>query len=254
MAAIVAVGAALAGCGAVRGPARTIAAVARTSAGAGAACGHDAPHLTVHGTGQATGTPDLLTVQFQISVTRPSASTALASDNAKAAAVLAALVRGGVDRADIQTTGLTIQPNYVSSANGIQRLTGYQVVNSVTAKVHHLGRAGATVDAISRAGGDATVINGLAFSVNDARSLDSAARVDAVHQARARARAMAGAAGERLGPVCSLTDQSPNPPPIFPTPIAGTFRSAAPAQSVPLEAGSQQVSAQVTLVYALQTG
>lgn len=246
-AAVLGAGLTLAGCGAAssEGPA--------AGASAAAACGRSAPKLTVHGAGQVSGTPNLLTVQFQFSVTRPSAAAALAVDNSKAARVVAALLRGGVVRKDIQTTGLTVQPNYVYP-KGVERLAGYAVINSVTALVHVLSRAGATIDAISQAGGNATVINGLSFSVADSRALDSAARVDAVHQAVSRARAMARAAGERLGPVCSLTDQSPTPVTIYPSVSAGFAKVAAPAPTVPLEAGSQQVSARVAMVYALRAG
>ncbi len=240
----------LAGCGAAAG-ASSIAATATSGA---AACGRSAPKLTVHGTGQASGTPNLLTIQFQIGVTRASAETALAVDNSKTARVMADLVQGGVRRDDIQTTGLTIQPNYVYP-NGVQRLAGYAVTNSITALVRDLGRAGATIDAIAQAGGNATVINGLTFSVADGRAIDSAARVDAVDQAVARARAMAHAAGERLGPVCTLTDESPVQVPVSVFgPIPTASRAAAPFAPVPLAAGTEQATATVTVVYALQVG
>ncbi len=226
-----------------------------TAASAAATCGHSAPRLVVHGMGLASGTPNLLTVQLQISVTRPSAAAALQADNLRTAAVLAALAGGGVAHSDIQTTGLTIQPNYVYPASGVPRLTGYQVDNSITAKLRDLGRAGTTVDSAARAGGNAGQIEGLTYTVADARSLDTAARVDAVRQAMARARAMARAAGDRLGAICTLTDTSPAPtPPVF-GPIPGPLRATAAAPSpVPLEAGTQQVAATVTLVIGLRAG
>jgi uncharacterized protein YggE len=62
---------------------------------------------------------------------------------------------------------------------------------------------------------------------------------------------MALAAGERLGPVCSLSDQTQtdvySPEPLA---SAGLAQNKATAQ-VPLEAGSQQETAQVSMVYAL---
>ena len=61
---------------------------------------------------------------------------------------------------------------------------------------------------------------------------------------------MAQAAGERLGPVCSLTDDST--PDYAAHPVRDGRRGAAQSAkaAVPLEPGTQQVSAQITLVYA----
>src|ERR1700678_2222980 len=44
-------------------------------------CGPTAAKLTVQGTGQATGTPDLLTVVVQVAASGPSATAAMATDN-----------------------------------------------------------------------------------------------------------------------------------------------------------------------------
>jgi uncharacterized protein YggE len=66
---------------------------------------------------------------------------------------------------------------------------------------------------------------------------------------------MALAAGERLGPVCSLNDQSQVQ--IYNQPFASAAQAAGmpldrAAASVPLQAGSQQQTAQATIVYALR--
>ena len=51
--------------------------------------------LTVQGTGNATGTPDVLTVDVDISITGATAQAALADNNGKAAAVIAAFTAAG---------------------------------------------------------------------------------------------------------------------------------------------------------------
>ena len=77
-----------------------------------ASCGAGTPKLTVQGTGQATGTPDLLTIVVQVDTTGPSATAALAADNQEASGVVAAFTTGGVAQKDIQTSGLSLQPQY----------------------------------------------------------------------------------------------------------------------------------------------
>jgi uncharacterized protein YggE len=229
-----------------------VAAAATTAAGAigaGAAplhCGGGTPTLTVHGTGLATGTPDLLTLTMGVSVSGATAQAALSADNTSTTAVIAALTAGGVKKKEIQTTGLSIQPSY----NQTGALTGYTVDNTVVAKITDFATAGSVIDAAAGAAGNSVRIDSLSFSIADPRALEDQARQDAVHQAVSHAGSMAAAAGERLAGVCSLTDDS--------TTSGGTTERFAPVASaaagstaVPVEAGSQQATAQVTLVYAL---
>ena len=218
-------------------------------------CGAGSPKLTVVGTGLATGTPDLLTISVDVSVTGASAAGTLADDNARTAAVLAAFTQGGVAAKDVQTTGLSVQPDFAFTG-GRQVLTGYGVDNTVVAKLRDLPRAGATIDAVAVAAGDAARINSLDFSLNDPRGLQDRARRDAVHQAVDHARSMALAAGDRLGPVCTLTDDSAAANQLLPQSSLGGLRAgtASPVPAVPVTAGTEQVSASVTLVYALVSG
>jgi uncharacterized protein YggE len=211
------------------------------------ACGGSSSRLTVQGTGLATGTPNLLTLTVGIDVTDPTAAGALADDNNKATAVIDALALGGLAAKDVQTSGLSVNPH--DNGNGV--ITGYEVTNTLTAMIRNLKTAGSLIDDVAGAGGNATQINSLNFSVADTRGLEDRARTDAVHQAVAHARSMAEAAGERLGPVCSLSDQSQTE--NFNEPFAAGLPSSdnSAATAVPLEAGSQQETAQVSMVYAL---
>jgi uncharacterized protein YggE len=222
-----------------------------TSTADAPSCVPGSARLTVQGTGLATGTPDTLTVDVEISVTEATAQQALADDNVKAAAVVAAFTAGGVTKPDIQTTGLSVQPNY-TFADGSEQLTGYGVDNTVTAMITNLTTAGDVLDAVSAAAGDAGQIGSATYSIRDPRNLEVQARTDAVHQAVSHAQTMAAAADERLGPVCSLTDTTPTTQftPEF-NAAAGTVEKAALPAPVPLEAGSQQANAQVTIVYSL---
>lgn len=209
-------------------------------------CSGSAPKLTVQGTGNASATPDLLTVTVDIDVTGPSAQASLVDDNTKASAVTTVLKQGGVATKDIQTSNVSIQPQYNLAGN----ITGYEMTNTLTAKLRDFSTAGSVLDSLTAAAGNAARIDSLSFSIDDPRTIEDTARTDAVHQAVSHARSMARAAGERLGPVCSLTDDST--PDYLPTPFGianGAAQSAKAA--VPLEPGSQQVSAQITLVYGL---
>ncbi len=216
-----------------------------------AGCGGASPRLTVQGTGQASQPPDVLTAVFGFSSTAGSSAQALNENNAKVNVALQALGSGGVASADVQTTGLTLQAEY-AYPKGVPTLTGYQASNTVTATLRDTKTAGAAIDDVVNATGDAAQIDSLTFSFSDPAKVEDVARTKAVHQAVAHAGAMAEAAGRRLGRVCSLTDDTQ------PAQLqngqgfgANDALGGAPATPVPVEPGSQTETDQVSMVYAL---
>lgn len=231
-------------------PAKSVAA-SRDPAG----CGAGSPKLTVQGAGVATGTPDLLTVDATITVTSPNAEAALAEDNTETGAVQRAVEGDGVVVSDISTTNLSVQPNYVF-VHDTNVLAGYSVTDSISVDFHApFSHAGTGIDAMTAAVGNDLEIDSLNFSFADPRTLEDQARADAVGQAMSHARSMASAAGESLGGVCSVTDDSSNQPDYYDNGdqvFAGAANESRAAPSVPLTSGTQQESDQVTLVFALK--
>jgi hypothetical protein len=227
-----------------------LSAGATTPAADPAGCNSAQPHLTVQGTGQAKGTPDVLTAVFGFSSSAASATAALSQNNGEVNQALVALSSKGVAQSDVQTTGLTLAPQYVYP-KGVPTLTGYAVTNTVAATLRDTKTAGDAIDAVVNATGDAANINSLNFSFANPAQLEDQARSHAVHQAVAHAAAMAAAAGRRLGPVCSLTDNT-QPSLLEPYASAGLSMTNDHAGAVPVEPGSQTESDQVTMVYALR--
>jgi uncharacterized protein YggE len=213
-----------------------------------ASCGPTAPKLSVVGTGQATVTPDLLTVVVQVDAGGPSAAAALATDNAEAAGALTTFEDGGVQSKDISTSGLSLAPQY-AYPKGVPTVTGYDVDNTVTATLRDISKAGAIIDAVVGSAGNALQIESIGFSSSDPGVAQDRARADATTQAVVHARALARAAGRSLGPVCTVTDQSQVVQPGFDqlaAPSAGDTSAA-----VPISSGQQTQTAQVSLVYSL---
>jgi len=214
-------------------------------------CASTTPKLTVVGTGQANATPNRLTAVAAVTTSAGSVAAALSQNDVEVASVVSALTQGGVAKKDIATTGLILQTQY-AYPKGVPTITGYTVSNTVTATLDQITTAGAAIDAGVSAAGNAVQINSLTFSFSNPGAVEDMARTSAVHQAVSHARTMALASGQRLGPVCSLTDQTQTPLQLqtaFPgdnLAAAGTAKAA-----VPLEPGTQRESDQVTLVYAL---
>ena len=172
-----------------------------------------------------------------------SAQEALARNREKAAAVLEALRDGGVAEDDIQTASLYVSP--VFDDNG-DRITGYEVSNSVTATLHELEKAGAVIDAAASVAGDDIRVNGVYFTIEDTSELVAKARAEAVKAAGAQAQQLAAAAGIGLGDVISIEETTT---PLGPPVEYDTADEAAPA--TPINPGSQELAVDVTVRFAI---
>lgn len=200
--------------------------------------------VTTTATGTATGVPDLLTVQVGIATEGRSAGDVLADNNARTSTLIGALKAAGIAPADLATTSVDLGPRY--DANG--RIDGFRAENTLQVKLRDLDTAGAHLDTVVRIGGNDARVHGVSLGFADADALHSAARADAVRRARAQAEELAAAAGAQVGPVRSITDAVAGDGPM---PFA-TTKLALAAAPMPIEAGTQDVTVQVQVVFDLR--
>ena len=172
--------------------------VAGAAPAAGVATDNGRPSIAARGVGLVKGTPDTLRVVLGVETRSASAKDALAANNDKANALVDTLKSKGVEAKDIQTSQLSIHPTYDDKG---QRITGYQVNNTVTATLHDIAGAGALIDAAAGAVGDAVRVQSIGFSIDDDSALKAEARTQAVHLAQLQAEQMAKAAGVKLGAI-----------------------------------------------------
>src|SRR5271166_5224383 len=200
--------------------------------------------VTVVGSGQVQGVPDTLTADVGIEFTAPDVTAAMNQTNDRQQAVINAVTGAGVDRKDISTTEVSLQPQYDSSGGGI---TGYRADNSIRVKIHPTDSASHVLAVIVGAGGDATRINSVSYSIADDSQLVKDARARAFQDAKNRADQYAQLSGLRLGKVLSISEATGS------TPTAGAPPAPPRAAfAVPLEPGQQTVSFSVTAVWELE--
>jgi len=245
----VVVGGIAAGSALAAGSGRPRTASGRSTSAAPVTCSAGTPEVRVTGTGTVSVTPDLLVLRLTVHTTGHEATTALGSNDTTTGAVLHVLRTGGIAAKDLQTTDLSISPDYAGTGSTV---TGYSVDDTIVARVHAVAHAGMLIDAAVAAGGNAVRINSVSFSVTHPLHAQGLARTMAVHQAIAHAKAIAAASGGRLGGICSLRDNtttSTTTPGILSYGVAtGAIAPRAPAV---LESGTQTVSDDVTIVFAL---
>jgi uncharacterized protein len=200
-------------------------------------------HITVTGTGTVTGTPNQLLLSMGVQVNGGTVSSALDQANQAVRTVTAALQRGGVAAADIQTSGLSIYPNYQGNS---QIPVGYAVSESLTATLRNLSTAGRQIEDAVHAGGNAVTVDNISLNLTDDSSLLVSARANALRDAHAKAAQYAKALGLQLGQVISISSTDQSAQPI----MFGVNASATKSSPVPISPGTQQVSVSVTVVYA----
>ena len=200
--------------------------------------------LTVSGNGKVTVVPDVARVYLGVSLTKPTVKEARAAAAEAMTDVIAAIKALGVADADIQTTGLSLSARYADGSS--TRIVGYAISEQVQVTVRDLDKAGDVVDAATAKG--ATDVNGISFELADPAKALNDARAAAVTAARASGLAMAAAAHVTLGAVVSISDGSA-PSPIY----YGAASAAVPMADVktPVQPGTQDVSATVTVVFEL---
>jgi len=202
--------------------------------------------ITVTGTGMVTLTPDLAYVYIGVQSQDASASIAMADNNTKAAALIAAIKSFGVEDKDIQTSNFNIspQPVYDDSYNIIGYT--YMVQNTVHVTVRVLDNLGSLLDAAFTAG--ANTIFSISFDVADRTEAVSQARQAAVENARQQADELAAATGVTIGDVQTISYYDSTPSVVQYMEVRAAADSAG---SVPIQSGSMDVSTTVTIVYEI---
>jgi uncharacterized protein len=143
-----------------------------------------------------------------------------------------------------------VQPQYNQQQyNQQDSISGYIADESLTAELHGLAKAGQVISDAVAAGGNAVRVDSVQLDLTDQSSkLLARARANAIGDARQRAEEYAKAAGLTLGPVQSITEGEADVPV---RPLLAFGPAIATASPVPISAGTEQVTASVTVVYQL---
>lgn len=200
--------------------------------------------VTVVGSGEVQGRPDTLNAQVSIEATAPDVTAAMNQTSDRMQAVVNALVNSGIDRNDIATTNVTLQPQY--GGGDTPSIIAYQASNSISVKIRNLNSASQTLGLIGTTGGDNTRINSVSYAIDDDSQLVKDARTRAFDDAKDRAEQYAQLAGLTLGDVISISESAGTTPPAPPTPMP-----RAAMEAVPLEPGQQTVAFSVTVIWEL---
>ena len=235
----------------MRQPLATLLAAFAMTAAPGTALAQAAPAsdgtlLSVSSRAEARKAPDIATFSAGVVTQAADGNAALRQNAEQMNRVLAAIKAAGVADKDVQTSGISLNPQYRYEENQPPRVTGYQASNTVNVKLREVAKMGKVLDALVASG--ANQVNGPSFGIDDPEPLYDRARLDALKAARARAETYAGALGVRVRRIVSISEGGA----AMPSPMPRMAMMKAEAyDSTPVAAGESSVSVNLDVVFEL---
>ena len=152
--------------------------------------------LDVNASGEVTRVPDLAIISAGVVTKAATAGSALQQAATRMQRVRAALKAAGVEDRDIQTSNISLNPEYRYVNNQPPQLTGYSATNTVTVRFRDIANAGKILDALVKEG--ANQINGPTLTIDKPEAALDEARAQATAKGRARAELYARSMGMRV--------------------------------------------------------
>ncbi len=202
--------------------------------------------IIVSGQGEVSAAPDMAVVSVGVTNEARTASAALAANSQAMGAVLQRLLDAGIGERDLQTSNLSLSPRWDQprQADTQPRIVAFVASNQLSVRVRVLEELGGILDLVVQDG--ANTLGGLSFAISEPEPLLDEARSAAVADATRKARLLAEAAGVTLGPLLEMSEAGGGGGPI---PMARMEMSLADA--VPVASGELEMSATVTMVFAI---
>ena len=204
--------------------------------------------LDVNATGEVTRVPDVAIISAGV-VSRSTTATGALQDTAnRMSRVLAALKRAGIEDRDIQTSNVSLNPEYRYVENQPPQLVGYTASNTVTVRFRDVRNSGKIVDALVAQGSNQ--VNGPTLSVDKPESALDEARNKAIAIGRARAELYARSLGLRVVRVVSVNESGASYP--VPPPMPMYARADMAQAKTSIEPGEQKLQVNLAMTFELQ--
>lgn len=205
--------------------------------------------LDVVATGEVTRVPDIARINAGVVTLAPTATAAIEQNATRMEAVRAALRRAGIADRDIQTSSISLNPEYRYQDNQPPILTGYRAGNQVNVRFRDIRNTGRILDALVAQG--ANQINGPVLGLDQPEAALDEARTAALRTAQARAELYARALGKRVARVL-LVSEGGGPGPMLRTFDAAEIQvTGSRVAKTEIDPGEQTVAITLSVSYEL---
>lgn len=163
--------------------------------------------IHVTGFARASVEPDIAVLRLGVeAMSTTSVSQAHSRSRVAMNAMLDALATSSVDLAkDVQTTHLSISPEYEWTDEGRRRMVGYIAAHGISVKVRDLDSVGMVIDSAIEAGGNEARFDGLNFVAEENPDVMRELRQNAYRDALAQAEHFAELAGLKVVGATSIS-------------------------------------------------
>jgi len=204
--------------------------------------------LDISATGEVTRVPDIAIISTGVVTRSATAGGAIQQAAARMARVRSALKSAGVDDRDVQTSNLSLNPDYRYDNNQPPKLIGYQASNTVTVRFRDIASSGKIIDALVAEG--ANQINGPTLTIDKPEAALDEARARAVAIGRARADLYARSMGLRVVRIVAVSESGGSYP--VPPPMPVMMEARAQAASSKIDPGEQKLQVNLAITFELQ--
>ncbi|HEX3677853.1 MAG TPA: SIMPL domain-containing protein [Sphingomicrobium sp.] len=202
--------------------------------------------LDINATGEVTRIPDIAVITAGVVTRSQNATGAIGSAADRMQKVLAALKRAGVDDRDIQTSNVSLNPEYRYPENQSPQLVGYTASNQLTIRFRDIRSSGKILDALVSEG--ANQINGPSLTIDKPEAALEEARASAVQIGRARAELYARSLGLRVVRIVSVSESGGYAAPPPPVPMMARAETA----NTNIEPGEAKLQVSLAMTFELQ--
>jgi uncharacterized protein YggE len=158
--------------------------------------------VRVFGTSDVKVVPDRAVIELGVEKQSTSARLAKQAEDAAARRLLATLRSNGIEDKDVQTTYLSLRPQF-DYRKGM-RISYFAAEQTMTVTVRDIAKLDVLVEALMGAGGNR--IDSIQYETSDLRKYRDQARDLAVKAAREKAQALAAALGQGIGKAQSIEE------------------------------------------------
>lgn len=206
--------------------------------------------IELSATGSVSRVPDLAIISAGVVSRSGTATGAIADNAARMERVRAALARAGIAERDIQTSTISLNPDYRYQDNQPPVLTGYQATNSVSVRFRDIRNSGRILDALVAQG--ANQINGPSLTIDKPEAAYDEARTKALAVGRARADLYARALGMRVVRLVSVSEGGGYGRPPVPYAADAIQVTGARVAKTEIDPGSQNLEVTLAMSFDLQ--
>ncbi|MGH6728930.1 MAG: SIMPL domain-containing protein [Sphingomicrobium sp.] len=205
--------------------------------------------LDIVASGEVTRVPDIATISAGVVTRASKAGAALQQAANRMARVRAALKAAGVEDRDIQTSNISLSPEYKYDNGQAPRIVGYSASNQLSVRFRDIANAGAILDVLVAEG--ANQINGPTLSIDKPEAALDEARALAVANGRARAALYARSLGLRVVRVVAVSESGGSYPVPPPMPMMMARAESAQADTK-VDPGEQKLQINLAMTFELQ--